>query len=70
MNIMKKWNVVLELIRGYDKDAEGNHDYDSPIIERKEINVEADNEADAIKAAKNQDTSKLSVFDSYADETD
>ncbi len=63
---MKKYNVVIELVRGYyPANEDGNQD---PIIERKEFDVEAENEQKAIEEAKKLETSLLSVFDSYAEE--
>lgn len=63
---MKKYNVVIELIRGYyPANEDGDQD---PIIERKEFEVMADSEKLAIEEAKKLEVSTLSVWESYAEE--
>ena len=47
---MKKYNVVIELVRGYyPANEDGDQD---PIIERKEFDVEAENEQRAYRRSK------------------
>lgn len=63
---MKKYNVVIELVRGYyPANEDGDQD---PIIERKEFEVLAENEPEAIKKAKELETSSYSIWESYAEE--
>lgn len=67
---MKKYKVYIHLIRGYYKDEEGNDDYENPNCEIKQFEVEAENEAQAIQKAMQLETSKYSIYESYADEID
>jgi len=69
---MKKYTVTLMLVIGYhgtqNEDGVEVLDYEQPRLKRCKIDVMADNEQDAIKKAKQQDTSKLSVYESFVEE--
>lgn len=60
---MKQYNVQLHLIMGYY-----DEEYNEPKIQIQEYRIEAESEEDAIRKAKQLDRSKLSVYDSQADE--
>lgn len=69
---MKKYLVSIVLITGYYTTAneEGSEltDYEQPNLRTVRFEVEANSEHDAISKAKDMDNSKLSVWETYAQE--
>lgn len=62
---MKKYLVTIHLITGY---YESEEKYDNPKLKAVEFEVEAANESKAIELAKDFDESKLSVYETFAEE--
>lgn len=66
---MKRYSVILELLDGYHgintEDGSEILDYESPKIKKAFIDVEAENETDAIEKAIAKNVSKLSVYNAY-----
>ena len=61
---MKKYEVTIWLVVNPSRDSE----LETPETKQVEFIVEAENEADAKRKAKEMDTSKLSVWESEANE--
>lgn len=64
---MKKYLVTIVLVVGYHWDeSEGSYDLDSPKLQQVDFEMEANTESEAISLAKDKETSKHSVWESYA----